>query len=113
MTSVKVIALTLSLLCINRSEAAYLKAEELKHDCTAVVGDHTADFNRCMWYIGAIHDAMQDAGSVGGKRACFPSDTAPDNLVPIVLAFIEKLPSKTFGAGGVVVLALSNAYPCP
>ncbi|MEY9364764.1 hypothetical protein ABH994_007485 [Bradyrhizobium yuanmingense] len=102
------------LLPIVESKAAYLKAEELKHDCTAVVGDRTANLDRCMWYIGAIHDAMQDAGSFGGMKACFPRDVVLGDLVRPVLLFMEKLPrGKSFGAGGVVTLALASAYPCP
>jgi hypothetical protein len=67
-----------------------------------------------MWYIGAIHDAMQDAGSLGGVKACFPRDLVLGDLVAPVLKFIDQLPKgRNLGAGGTVVLALASAYPCP
>lgn len=63
----------LMLLGSSPSEAAFMSAGDLRRHCNAKLGDRTADFQICLWYIAAIHDALQDVGTIRGVRSCFPS----------------------------------------
>lgn len=96
------------------ARSAFSSADELRHHCNAKIGDRTADFQRCLWYIAAIHDLMQDAGPIKGGRACFPDTLIVGNLVRPVVEYIDRLPNpKRLGAGGTVMAALMAAFPCP
>jgi hypothetical protein len=96
------------------SLAAFVSADDLRKDCNAKLGQTDANFERCLWYIAAIKDAMQDAGPIRGARACFPGTLIVGNLIRPVVEFIDRLKAdpKTIGAGGTVILALAAAYPC-
>jgi hypothetical protein len=95
------------------SEAAFLSAGDLRTHCNAKLSDRAADFQICLWYIGALHDALQDAGEIRGVRACFPSRLIVGDLIDPVVRFIDTLPNPDrFGAAGSVLTALGKAYPC-
>jgi hypothetical protein len=91
----------------------FVTAGDLRRDCNAQLGDRSANFQRCLWYIAAIHDTMQDAGPIKGRTACFPPNLIVGNLVQPVVEFIDRLPDPNkVGAGATVVIALATAYPC-
>lgn len=107
------IAVAFIFLAGSHGEAAFLSADALRHDCNAKLGDRSADFQRCLWYVAAIHDAMQDGGPINGRTACFPNQLIVGDLIRPVVEFIDKLREpKTIGAGGAIILALSAAYSC-
>src|SRR5690348_17340984 len=69
------------------SDAAYVTAGTLRSDCSGTSAETNVAFQRCLSYLAAVHDLMQDSK---GKDTCFPKTIPVESLVAHVLKFISK-----------------------
>ena len=88
---------------------AYLTGDDLFDWCRA------SSHDGCWGYVSGIVDAMSIVAGAGlGRRACIPDSVRISRVADIVTRFLLDHPEQRhFGAAGLVVRALADAFPCP
>ena len=87
---------------------AYLTGDDLFDWCRA------SSHDGCWGYVSGIVDAMSIADAGLGRRACIPNSVRISQAADVVTRFLLDHPEhRHFGAAGLVVHILADAFPCP
>jgi hypothetical protein len=76
--------------------------------------DYVNDAQCRMYILGVLDTVPTGKVTVGGYKVCTPDKVSSGQMQDVVTIWLKENPSQRhFGASGLVLAAITNAFPCP